>query len=66
MGSVRSAMRGKDLIGFYPVLVMVHIVFINISLSYFFENETFMWFLLVVVLFMGAVGVDAANRNATV
>jgi exopolysaccharide production protein ExoQ len=50
--AVRGAFQGHDLISFFPLFVLVHILFINISLSYFFENETFIWFLLVVVVFM--------------
>ncbi len=48
----RIALVGRDLIHFFPFFVLVHIVFINIGLSYFIEMESFIWFLLVVVLFM--------------
>jgi len=48
----RIALEGRDLKHFFPFFVMVHIVLINVSLSYFVEMESFVWFLLVLVLFM--------------
>jgi exopolysaccharide production protein ExoQ len=50
--ALRGALAGRDLIHFFPLFVLVHIIFINISLSYFMEMESFIWFLFVVVLFM--------------
>jgi exopolysaccharide production protein ExoQ len=50
--TIRMASLGHDLVHFFPLLLMAHILFINISLSYFVEQESFIWFLLVVVLFM--------------
>lgn len=49
--SFRVALIKRDLTAFFPVFVLSHILLINISLSYFFENEVFIWFLLVFVLF---------------
>lgn len=48
------ALQGRDLTSFFPLLLLVHILLINLSLSYLFENETFIWFLLVVVVFMSS------------
>jgi exopolysaccharide production protein ExoQ len=48
----RYGFREHDIIAFFPALVIVHIVFVNLSLSYFLESESFVWFLLVLVLFM--------------
>jgi O-antigen ligase len=50
--SLSHALAVRDLAAFFPFFVLVHILFINISLSYFFESEIFIWFLLVMVLFM--------------
>lgn len=50
--ALRVALAGRDLIHFFPLFVLVHIIFINISLSYFMEMESFVWFLFVAVLFM--------------
>jgi O-antigen ligase len=50
--AIQVALQGRDLTSFFPLFVLIHILFINISLSYFFENETFIWFLLVLILFM--------------
>jgi exopolysaccharide production protein ExoQ len=44
----------RDLLSFYPLFVLIHIVFINISLSYLFEMESFIWFVLIAILFMSA------------
>jgi len=59
--AVRMAKHGHDLMHFFPLLVMVHIFFINLSLSYFMEFESFVWFLLVVVLFMSQETPDGAS-----
>jgi exopolysaccharide production protein ExoQ len=50
--AILVALQDRDLIHFFPLFVLVHILFINISLSYFVEMESFVWFLLVVVLFI--------------
>ena len=50
--ALRVAIHGRSLIHFFPLFVLAHIVFINISLSYIVEMESFIWFLLVVILFM--------------
>jgi len=56
--TIKTAFRGRDLIAFFPLMAMVHIVLINVSLSYFFENEYFIWFLLMLVLFMAPSRID--------
>lgn len=48
--AMTPAIRGRDLILFFPAFVLAHIIFINISLSYLVEFESFIWFLLVLVL----------------
>ena len=46
------AIQARQLTAFFPVLVLMHVVFINISLSYIVEIESFIWFLLALILFM--------------
>ena len=51
----RASLHGiqrRDLVSFFPLLVMVHIMFVNISLSYFLESESYLWFLLALISFM--------------
>jgi O-antigen ligase len=55
------AFQARNLTSFFPLFVLIHILFINISLSYFFEQETFIWFLLIVVLFMSSPSRDRSN-----
>ncbi|HEY3310233.1 MAG TPA: O-antigen ligase family protein [Anaerolineales bacterium] len=50
--SLSHALAVRDLTAFFPFFLLVHILFINISLSYFFETEIFIWFLLVMTLFV--------------
>ncbi|HEY3310234.1 MAG TPA: hypothetical protein VGK00_01220 [Anaerolineales bacterium] len=50
--SLNHALAVRDLTAFFPFFLLVHILFINISLSYFFETEIFIWFLLVMTLFV--------------
>jgi O-antigen ligase len=50
--SIRNALHQNELIGYFPVFILIHILLVNISLSYFVESESFIWFLLVVVSFM--------------
>jgi len=50
--ALRVAVQGRDLISFFPLFMLAHIIFINISLSYIVEMESFIWFLLVAILFM--------------
>jgi len=47
-----QAFYTRNLTAFFPFFLLIHIVLINISLSYFVEMESFIWFLLVTILFM--------------
>ena len=58
------AINGHDLVHFFPLFVMVHILFINIGLSYIIEMESFIWFLLVIILFMDPSN-NWARRSST-
>jgi exopolysaccharide production protein ExoQ len=62
--AICGAFQLRDLTSFFPLFILVHILFINISLSYFFENETFLWFLLVMILFMPALRRDVASTTS--
>jgi exopolysaccharide production protein ExoQ len=50
--SVRYALAGKTLAGFFPLLIVVYAIFANISFSLLAESEVFVWSLLVAALFM--------------
>jgi exopolysaccharide production protein ExoQ len=50
--SIRHALQQNDLMEYFPIFMLIHILLVNISLSYFMESESFIGFLLVVVLFM--------------
>ena len=50
--AIKFALQGRDLTSFFPFFILIHVLFINLSLSYFFENEIFIWFLVVIILFM--------------
>jgi O-antigen ligase len=52
--SIKNGVQQRELIAFFPIFVLVHIAFINISLSYFLESESFMWFMFVLTLFIGS------------
>jgi exopolysaccharide production protein ExoQ len=60
--SIRYALARKTLAGFFPLLVMVHASFANISFSLFAETEVFIWFLIVAVLFMTTPPLDAMQE----
>jgi O-antigen ligase len=49
---IYQALVIRDLTSFFPFFLLVHIILINMSLSYFVELESFIWFLLIVVLFI--------------
>jgi O-antigen ligase len=50
--ALRHGFRARTLVSFFPTLLLIHFTFINISLSYFLESESFLWFLLVLICFM--------------
>lgn len=50
--SFKNAIHSRELAGFFPVFLLVHIIIVNMSLSYFLDNECFVWFLLILVTFM--------------
>lgn len=50
--SIRNALQQDELVGYFPIFILIHILLVNITLSYFVESESFIWFLLVLVLFM--------------
>jgi exopolysaccharide production protein ExoQ len=51
---VKYVFTQSDILAYYPLFILIHIVLINISLSYIFEMESFIWFLLITILFMSA------------
>jgi O-antigen ligase len=51
---IPQAIRARNLTAFFSFFMLVHIVLINISLSYLVQMESFIWFLLVTVLFISA------------
>ena len=50
--SVRFAFQGRSLLNFFPFLLMIFAVFANISFSLFLETETFLWLMIISVLFL--------------
>jgi hypothetical protein len=54
--SLKNAIHTHELVGFFPIILLIHIVFVNFSLSYILDNESFLWFLLVLVSFMSTPG----------
>jgi exopolysaccharide production protein ExoQ len=50
--TINHGIQTRDLVSFFPFLLIVHIATINLSLSYFLESESFLWFLLALVMFM--------------
>jgi exopolysaccharide production protein ExoQ len=51
---LKTGVHAKNLIGFFPFFVIAHVIFINISLSYFMESESFIWFILALTLFVSS------------
>ena len=47
----RHALQQRSLLAFFPMLVLVFALCANISFSFFLEVETFVWLLLIAVLF---------------
>jgi exopolysaccharide production protein ExoQ len=48
---IRYALKNKTIISFFPVLVMIFILLVNISESFILELESFAWFLMIFALF---------------
>ena len=48
---IRHAIKEQTVISFFPVLVMVFVIIVNIDLSFFLNLESFAWFLTVFALF---------------
>ncbi len=48
---ITHAIKEQTLISFFPVLLMVFVVIVNLDLSFFLNLETFAWFLMVFALF---------------
>jgi len=59
--SVRYAAKAKDIIGLFPVFLMVYTLMANVSWSLIFENEGFFMLIIISVLFCVANG--SASRN---
>jgi O-antigen ligase len=50
--SIKIGFERKQLIDFFPLVIMVFATFANISFSLFLETESFIWLLMVAVLFI--------------
>jgi exopolysaccharide production protein ExoQ len=50
--SARFALRSPTITGFFPLLFAIYMVVANISFSFFLETETFLWLVLVAMLFI--------------
>ncbi len=50
--SLQFGIKARNLVHFFPFFVLIHISFINISMSNFLESESFIWFVLTITLFM--------------
>jgi O-antigen ligase len=48
---IRNVINDQSIAGFFPVLLMLIIIIVNSSLSFFLELESFAWFLMVFALF---------------
>ena len=49
--SIKSAMKARDIYGFFPVILMSYTLFANISWSLLFENEGFIMLVMLSMLF---------------
>jgi O-antigen ligase len=47
---IRYAFKEQTLISFFPVLLVVFVIVVNIDLSFFLDLETFAWFLMIFAL----------------
>ena len=50
--AAKYALKEQTLLSFFPILLMIFIVIVNISLSFILELESFAWFLMVFTLFI--------------
>jgi O-antigen ligase len=50
--SIKHAINYRTQINFFPVLIMVFALMANISYSLFLETESFVWLLMITVLFI--------------
>ena len=50
--SIRFAFGTRSVIAFFPLLLMIFAVFANISFSLFLETESFLWLVMMSVLFL--------------
>ncbi len=48
---IRHATQEQTLISFFPVLLMVFVIMVNLDLSFFLNLEFFSWFLMIYALF---------------
>jgi exopolysaccharide production protein ExoQ len=48
---VRNALKERTVLSFFPILIMVFAIVVNLSLSFFLELESLIWFLVVFALF---------------
>jgi O-antigen ligase len=49
--SGRLAFDQRSILGFFPLLFMIFVIVANISFSFFLETETFLWLVMIAVLF---------------
>lgn len=49
--SIRFSIQGKQIITFFPLLLLIFTFFANLTFSFFLETEVFIWLMLVIVLF---------------
>jgi len=47
----KHALKEQTVVSFFPVLLMIIIIIVNMSLSFYLELESFVWFLMVFALF---------------
>jgi exopolysaccharide production protein ExoQ len=47
----RHALKEQTVISFFPVLVMIFVITVNLDLSFFLNLESFAWFLMIFALF---------------
>jgi len=62
--SLRYGRAGRTLTDFFPLLLMFYAVVGNLAFSLFLETETFVWLLIVIVLFETTRRADPAERPA--
>ena len=62
--SLRYGLAGRTLTDFFPLLLMFYAVVGNLAFSLFLETETFVWLLIVIVLFETTRRADPAERPA--